>query len=168
MAKSTNYITASGELFYAKVFPQNKDVSEWSVKTDGAYNTVFIPDSEEELNKFLDAGFEKESMGNQMIKEYSAAGGRLGIKLKRPHVHPSKIVNFGGAPKVLDFTQGQSEKLWDFDVDGPLGNGTKAKVRASIYVPEKGSKNKGTTTRLEAIAVTEHVPHAEDLVSAGW
>lgn len=155
---ANNHVTAEGELYYPKLFPQNKEVSEYTTKTEGSYNTVFIPASEEELNKFLDAGFPKESMGNQMIKEYSVAGGRKGIKLKRPHVHPS-IEDFGGAPKVLDFTQGQGEKLWDFDVDGALGNGTKAKVKASIYVPEKGSKTKGAITRLDAVAVTEHVEH---------
>ena len=78
-----------------------------------------------------------------MIKEYPVLVDVKVFKLKRPHVHPSGIEDFGGAPKVLDFTQGQGEKLWDFDVDGALGNGTKAKVKASIYVPEKGSKTKG-------------------------
>lgn len=158
---ANNHVTAEGELYYPKLFPQNKEVSEYTTKTEGSYNTVFIPASDEELNKFLDAGYPKEAMGHPMIKEYPVAGGRKGIKLKRPHVHPSGIEDFGGAPKVLDFTQGQGEKLWDFDVDGALGNGTKAKVKASIYVPEKGSKTKGSITRLEAIAVTEHVEFKE-------
>ena len=159
MAKSTQYVTASGELFYAKVFPQNMDNNpEYHEKTQGSYNTIFVPDSDEELDKFLQAGFPKEVLGTQMVKPYDAAGGRKGIKLKRGHVHPT-VENFGGAPSVLDFTQGQGEKVWDFDVDGALGNGTEAKVKVTIH--DSGKPGYSPAVRLDAIAITKHVPFVD-------
>ena len=40
---ANNHVTAEGELYYPKLFPQNKEVSEYTTKTEGSYNTVFIP-----------------------------------------------------------------------------------------------------------------------------
>ncbi len=62
-------------------------------------------------------------------------------------------VDYGGAPNVLDLTQGRENKrMWDFEADGPLGNGTKARVEFEVYA-------KGAGVRLLNIAVTEHVPY---------
>ena len=44
-----------------------------------------------------------------------------------------------------------NKRLWSFEEDGPLGNGTGAKVMFDMY--------KGTTLRLEAIGVTNHVAY---------
>tara|TARA_R110000868_G_scaffold101092_1_gene278331 strand:+ start:4433 stop:4927 length:495 start_codon:yes stop_codon:yes gene_type:complete len=164
MAKSTQYVTASGELFYAKVFPQNMDKNpEYHEKTQGSYNTIFVPDSDEELDKFLNAGFPKEVLGTQMVRPYDVAGGRKGIKLKRPNVHPN-VEDFGGAPPVYDFTQGEASKDWDFDVDGALGNGTKAKVKVTIHDP--GKPGWSPSIRLDAVAILKHVPFVDS--APGW
>ena len=158
-AKKTKYGVFEGELLYARVFTDNMDDSEYHEKTSGQYNVVFIPKDDAELNKMVDMGFPEVSMGNKMIKEWEAAGGRKGMKLKRPNVHPSGIEDFGGAPAV---THGTTNKTWDFIEDGALGNGTKAKVKISIY-----GEGATASVRLEKIGVLEHVPYEELAVASG-
>ena len=154
----TKYGVFEGEIYYARVFWGNMDDGEIHEKTDGQYNCVFIPKDEEELNKMRKLGFPDKSMGNQMIREYEAAGGRKGMKLKRPNKHP-KIEDFGGAPVV---THNLTEKVWDMDVDGELGNGTKVKVKISIY-----GEGSTASVRLEKVAVLELVPYAAS-EAIGW
>lgn len=154
----TKYGVFEGEIYYARVFTGNMDDGEIHEKTEGQYNCVFIPKDEEELNKMRKLGFPDKSMGNQMIREYEAAGGRKGMKLKRPNKHP-KIEDFGGAPVV---THGLTEKVWDMDVDGELGNGTKVKVKISIY-----GEGSTASVRLEKVAVLELVPYAAS-EAIGW
>jgi hypothetical protein len=151
----TKYIEATGELYYARVFPQNIDDADFHQDKGGQFNCVFIPEDEGQMSKLTDAGFPESIMNYAQIKEYEIAGGRKGMKLKRNNKHPS-IADFGGAPKVLDWTEGRGSKAWDFDVDGALGNGTKATVKVSIYT---GGRN--PITRLEGVAVLDHVEYEE-------
>jgi len=151
--KQTKYGVFEGELFYARVFEDNMDDSEFHEKTNGQFNVVFVPKDSDEVNRMVALGFPEESMGNKMIKHSDAAGGRAGLKLKRPNVHPSGIEDFGGAPGV---THGTTNKKWDFVEDGALGNGTKAKVKISIY-----GEGSTASVRLEKIGVIEHVPFEE-------
>ena len=60
-------------------------------------------------------------------------------------------VDFGGAPKVVNLTNGVENKAWwTYSEDGTLGNGTKAKVQFETY-------SDGAGLRLIAIGVTDHV-----------
>lgn len=154
----TKYGVFDGEIYYARVFEGNMDDSEYHKATEGQYNCVFIPKDEEELQKMLKLGFPVKAMGNPMVKEYEVADGRKGMKLKRPNKHP-KIEDFGGAPVV---TRGVSDQKWDMDTDGELGNGTKVKVKISIY-----GEGSTASVRLEKIAVIEHVPY-EAGATIGW
>jgi hypothetical protein len=147
-----------GEVYWAKVFEGNMDDSEYHKATQGQFNCVFIPKDDEELEKMKKMGFPEKSMGNAMIREYDVADGRKGMKLKRPNKH-AKIEEFGGAPIV---TRGISDELWDMDVDGELGNGTKVKVKISIY-----GEGSTASVRLEKIAVLELVKF-EANATMGW
>jgi len=149
-----------GSLYYARLHTDNMDDSEYHERTQGQYNTVFIPKDDEEINRMVDLGFPTESMGNQMIKEYSVADGRKGMKLKRPNVHPSGIEDFGGAPSV---TKGVTNSPWDYIEDGALGNGTTAKVKISIY-----GEGSTASVRLEKVGVLEHVPYEELELEDRW
>ena len=151
--KQTKYGVFEGELFYARVFTDNMDDSEFHEKTNGQFNVVFVPKDSDEVNRMIDLGFPEVSMGNKMIKTFDVAGGRVGMKLKRPNVHPSGIEDFGGAPAV---THGKTNKKWDFVEDGALGNGTKALVKISVY-----GEGSTASVRLEKIGVLEHVPFEE-------
>jgi hypothetical protein len=151
--KQTKYGVFEGELFYARVFTDNMDDSEFHEKTNGQFNVVFVPKDSDEVNRMIDLGFPEVSMGNKMIKPFDVADGRVGMKLKRPNVHPSGIEDFGGAPAV---THGKTNKKWDFVEDGALGNGTKAIVKISVY-----GEGPTASVRLEKIGVLEHVPFEE-------
>ena len=155
MSKTTQYVEATGEIYYARVFPQNIDDAEFHQDKGGQYNCVFIPADDSQMSKLTDAGFPESIMNYAQIKEYEVAGGRKGMKLKRNNKHP-KIEDFGGAPKVLDWTNGRGSKPWDFDTDGALGNGTKVTVKVSIY-----TGGRSPITRLEGVAVLDHVEYEE-------
>lgn len=158
--KTTKYGVFEGDLYYARVFTDNMDNSEYHEKTDGQFNVMFVPKDDETLQKMVAMGFPEVSMGNKMIKSVDAADGRLGMKLKRPNVHPSGIEDFGGAPAV---THGKTNKKWDFVEDGALGNGTKAIVKISIY-----GEGSTAAVRLEKIGVLEHVPYEEMATEDRW
>ena len=54
---------------------------------------------------------------------------------------------------MVDLTKGEENKrMWSFDDDGPLGNGTKAKVQFETY-------KKGIGVRLMNIGVLDHVKY---------
>ena len=152
--------TFEGEIFYARVFPENMDNAEFHAATQGEYNCIFIPKDNEELNRLIKMGFPEVVLGHKMVKEYDVAAGRLGVKLKRKNVH-AKIADFGGPPQVL---KDDLKTEWSMAEDGELGNGTKVKVKISIY--GEGSR---ASVRLEKIAVIEHIPYDKDAsVVVGW
>ena len=157
----SKYKDYKGKLYFARLFESNKDDSEYHEKTEGQYNCVFVPESEEVLDKMKSDGIPEVSMGHPQFKPTSAADDAIGIKLKRPHVHP-KIEDFGGAPEIFDWTDGVSDKKWDLDVDGEIGNGTEVQVKVSIYTPTN-------TIRLEKVAILVHVPYeSSEYAEVGW
>ena len=155
MAKvKTQMVAMTGFLEYARVFPENMDANmDFHEKTQGQYNCNFYPETTDGFEAFFNAGAPVASMGHDTIKIGNAelATGKF-LKLKRPNVHPSGIEDFGGAPVVFDFREGESLKKWSMDDDGELGNGTKVTVKVSIY--GEGSR---ASIRLEKIAVHELV-----------
>jgi hypothetical protein len=155
----TKYGSFRGELFYAQIFEQNRDMggdqndaAQAVAAKGGQYSVIFIPKDDAELQKMKDIGYPESSMGYPQIKTYDYADGRTGMKLKRPHTHPS-IPDLGGAPDILDWTDGQSDKVWDMDVDGEVGNGSRAVVRISVYKRKEGAT---PIVRLESVAIVEH------------
>lgn len=155
MSKVNTIVSMNGFVEYARVFPENMDDNmDFHAATQGQYNMNFYPATEEEASKFFDAGAPTSSMGHDTLKDGNP---NLGIgkflKLKRPNVHP-KVADFGGAPKVFDFTDGASTKRWSFE-DGELGNGTEVAVKVSLWGSKKGDSR--MSIRLEKIAVVNHV-----------
>lgn len=153
MAK-TKIVAMTGFVEYAKVFEENMDDNmDFHAKTEGQFNMNFYPETDEEMEKFFAAGAPMQTMGHDAIKigNPDLAMGKY-LKLKRPNKHPSGIADFGGAPKVFDFTDGPSTAKWDFGTQGELGNGTKVIVKASIY----GSGPRASI-RLERVAVLDQV-----------
>ncbi len=148
----TKYVVMTGFVDYAKVFPQNMDDNmDFHKETQGQFNMNFYPETEEDLQRFFDAGVAHEVLGNSTIKSGdSEIGMGKYIKLKRPNVHKSGIEDFGGAPKVFDHRAGDSTKQWDVAEDGELGSRSRVKVKVSVY----GSGPRAVV-RLERIAVLE-------------
>lgn len=154
MATKTKLITMTGFVTYAKVFVENMDDNmDFHEKTEGQFNVNFYPETEDDFKTFFAAGAPETSMGHNTVKlgDESIGMGKY-IKLKRPNKHPSGIEDFGGAPLVFDFTEGESLKKWSYTDDGELGNLTKVVVKVSIF--GEGSR---ASIRLERMAVLNHV-----------
>ena len=172
---NTKYYEMNMILEYPKVFKENADMGDpessktWLRKLakDGgktSVNAYFT--SEEQLQTFLDDGFEVMYTDNQTgekrsrIKEGDYGIGKF-IKLERLIVDIKefkdkktgefKEVDFGGLPPVIYQLDGvENNRDWVYESDGNLGHGTEAVVAFSLYNKSK--------TRLEAIAVTKHIP----------
>jgi hypothetical protein len=150
MAKA-KYVNMTGFVDYARVFPENMDDNmEYHGDTQGQFNVNFYPESDEELQKYFDAGVAHEVLGHSTVKEGDPDIG-MGkyVKLTRPNVHP-KFENLGGAPAVYDFRDGPSAKRWSMEEDGELGSRSKVHVKVCIF----GSGPRATK-RLESMAVLE-------------
>lgn len=164
-------------LEYAKVFEVNMDKGDpesgekWLrelAKSGGqtVVNAYFT--SEDQIAYMEEQGFErialnpKKKVEVDRIKDGNPEFG-IGkyIQLKRKFSDVKEVKNrktgefeeveFGGLPKVVDLRDMDNKRLWSFEEDGPLGNGTEAKVMFDMY--------KGNTLRLEAIGVTNHVAY---------
>lgn len=166
-------------LEYAKVFPQNADMGDaessqkWLrdlAKSGGqtVVNAYFT--SEDQIQKLMDDGFERMAMNPNTKEEVDriktgnpqfGIGKYLQLKRKIDNIKEYKSkeghfveLDLGGYPKIVNATDGLDNlRLWSFEEDGPLGNGTQAMVAFDLY--------KGTTLRLEAISVINHVPYEE-------
>lgn len=152
----TKIVTMTGYLQYARVFEGNRDTNpEYHEKIDGQYNVNFYPETTGDFDAFFKAGAPVSSMGHDTIKigDPEIGSGKY-LKLKRPHKHPSGIEDFGGAPVIFDFREGESMRKWTMEEQGELGNGTKATVKVSIY-----GEGPRAAVRLEKIAVLDLVEY---------
>ena len=167
-------------LEYAKVFEQNADMGDaessqkWLrdlAKKGGqaVVNAYFT--SQEQIDTLVGEGFERMALNpntGQEVDRIKTTDKPFGIgqylQLKRlisdiKEVKDRKTgqfveVDYGGLPTVVDLTEGRENKrLWDYEADGPLGNGTRALVQFEIY--------NGRTVRLLNIGVLEHVAYEE-------
>lgn len=163
-------------LEYAKVFEENRDMggdtnnaAKKAMKHDGQYVVNAYFTDEDQIIQLLAEGLDPKPMGNDRVKEGADLGIGKFIKLARMHDHVMTFTNkrgeptevdFGGAPKVVNLTNGVENKdWWSFDNDGALGHGTKAKVQFETY-------SNGAGLRLIAIGVTDHVAWEDNNSSA--
>ena len=149
MAKGkTTIVSMTGFVEYARVFPENMDNGDYHEKTQGQYNCNFYPETTEGFEAYFQAGAPVSSMGHDTIKigNPELGTGKF-LKLKRPNVHPM-VAEWGGAPTVFDFREGESLKKWSMADDGEVGNGSKVTVKVSVW-----SDGKKSIQRLEKIAV---------------
>ena len=149
MAKGkTTIVSMTGFVEYARVFPDNMDDNDYHEKTQGQFNCNFYPESNEGFEAYFQAGAPVSSMGHDTIKlGNEAIGTGKFLKLKRPNVH-AFAPEWGGAPTVFDFREGESLKKWSMADDGEVGNGSKVTVKVSVW-----SDGKKSIQRLEKMAV---------------
>lgn len=158
-------------LEYAKVFPENADMGDpdgpraaQAVHQKGGQYTVNAYfTSKDQIQELVAGGLDLHPMNSDRIKEGNEDFG-IGkyINLKRPVPDNIKTfenkngpveVNYGGPVGVVNLTEGaENKRWWNFEEDGPLGNGTKAMVQFETY-------SNGAGVRLKNIGVTEHVPY---------
>jgi len=157
-------------LEYAKVFPENADMGD----ADGGIAAKAVHDKggqyivnayftdQEQIDKLLADGLQELSNGHPRIINGNAEYG-IGkyLKLKRPlpdviktfdNKGKSVEVNYGGAPGVVDLRNLPEKRLWDFEEDGAIGNGSKAMVQFEVY-------SRGAGVRLVNVGITELVEY---------
>ena len=170
-------------LEYAKVFAENADMGDPNgnriaqdiAAKGGNYVVNAYFTNEEDIDKLLADGLNPTPMGSQRIVDGNSAYG-IGkyMKMKRPVGDMIKTftdnkgrpveVNYGGPVAVVDLTRGEENKRWwSFTEDGPLGNGTKARVIFDVY-------SQGSGVRINAIGVTDHVAYEQNEAPTvgGW
>lgn len=159
-------------LEYAKVFKENADmgdpngnnISKSIAEKGGQYIVNAYFTSQDDIDKLVADGMQTVILGNPRVLDGNAEYG-IGkyIKLKRPVADVIKTfenkrgpveVNYGGPVGVVDLRDLANKRWWSFEEDGPLGNGTKAKVQFDLY-------SNGSGLRLENIGITEHVAYEE-------
>jgi hypothetical protein len=116
--------------------PHNPDIRE---KMEGQYTIEMLLDDDqlEEL----------KASGSQAADYAKPEDGKHLVRFKRPH----KKYNRKG--ELLEWACGAPEVSWDFEEDGPIGNGSTVTVTVVVYQagPMVG-------TRLKSVDVVEHVP----------
>lgn len=162
-------------LEYPRVFEENRDMggddntpAKKAKKHNGKYVVNGYLTSEAQIEELLQNGLNPKPMGNDRIKQGNNFGIGKFIKLERFHDHKMIFkdkngveteVDYGGQPKIVNLTNGAENKAWwSFEDDGPLGNGTAAKVQFTTYYD-------GSGVRLEAIGVTDHVAYEGSALS---
>lgn len=176
--KKTVWITLDTQLYYAQVFDENRDNGDVHAETDGVYK-VTLKVSPEQVQQLIDLGEQEVKLGYQTFKEVTIGDETFtSYVVKRP-VKSKHLKDDVGEPQVMGeplvFDLNTAFEAWnaagaigyikpEFKTkwtvqDGLIGNGTKAKVKLSIY---RGKNKAGKPTcivTLEEIAITELVPY---------
>lgn len=154
-------------LEWAKVFPENADMGDpngnRAAKAVADKGGQFIVNAyftdEGDIDKLIEEGLNPKPMNHErIIKGNEAFGIGKYMKLKRMVSDIKTFTDrfgkeftrdFGGAPNVVDLRGGmENKKRWSFEDDGPIGNGTKARVQFETYA-------NGAGVRLLNVGITE-------------
>lgn len=178
--KKTVWITLDAQLYWAMLFENNRDKGTMHEETDGVTKaTLRITD--EQVQQLKDLGVPEQALGYQTFKQTEVDGEAFtSYVVKRPWKSKYlKDVDTGeaqvmGAPLVFDYNKAvaaykeasetgylkaEYKTPWDMASDGLIGNGTKAKVKISIY---RGKNKAGKATclvQLEEVAIVDLVPY---------
>jgi len=129
---ATRKVKLTGIAEWAKVFPQNRDMKGY----EGAYED----DNMEALK------------ASRSIKRGSPDPEGRGTKVKFVRKFDTGRDWDSGAPVVKK----SDDSNWDFDIDGPIGNGSTVEVLLSVY--DTRMKNI-VGTRLDMVKVVDHVEY---------
>lgn len=141
---ATEYVDFEGIAEWPKLFEFNRDKPEWSKDTDGEYTLRVIVDA--------DTQAKLKASGTQ--KKFNTDPEGRGMVYAPTRPHKARQDWQGGPPKVF----GPDARPWNTEEDGLIGNGSRVRVRVSVY--DAGGGRKGT--RLEAVQVIEHVPYISE------
>ena len=174
----TIWITLDTQIYYPQVFEVNRDKGDMHSETQGV-TKVTLKLTDAQIEELKSVGVPATQLGYQTFKDVTIEGENFrAMTVKRPWV--SKYLKddvgeaqFVGAPMVFDFNKAlaawkesgsigrimQDHKTQWVTEDGLLGNGTKAKVKLSIY---RGTNKAGKPTcvvQLEEIAIVDLVAY---------
>lgn len=141
---ATRKVKLTGIGYWAKVFEENRDLTgyEDALKDIGGQCTIDVDLDDAEMDKL------KSSKSMLKGRESDENPGHTRVRFRRKWTE-----NFGGgAPRVVK----ADNSIWDFDVDGFIGNGSVVEVILSVY---DTSRKNIVGTRLEKVRVVEHVKY---------
>lgn len=176
--KKTVWLTLDTQLYYAQVFEENRDKGEMHAETDGV-TKVTLKLTDEQINSMMKLGVPESALGYQTFKDMTVGDETFrSYVAKRPWVSKYLKADDGeaqvmGAPVVFDYNKaveayqaaGANGIMGDEYItpwtmnDGLIGNGTKAKVKLSIYRGKNKAGKPTCVVTLEKIAITELVPY---------
>ena len=171
----TIWVTLDTQLYYAQVFEDNRDKGDMHSDTDGI-TKVTVKLTDDQIEDLKSKGVPESALGYGTFKSFNIDGDSFtGMVLKRPWVSkylkddkgdPQKM----GAPLVFELApalaKAQEEGSWRIKdehktpwtmQDGLIGNGTKAKVKISIYRGKNKAGKPTCVVTLEEIAIIELV-----------
>lgn len=143
----TRKVVLTGTGYWMRVFAQNRDLTgfEDALKDVGGQCVMDMDLTADEFAKLKKAKFMSDG---KLSPEDS---GLTRVKLKRKWQEQYG----GGAPEVVK----ADNTPWDYETDGPIGNGSKVAVIVHVY--DTARKNI-FGARLEKIKVLEHIPYVKD------
>lgn len=144
MANRTRKIKLTGLGYWAKVFEDNRDLTgfEDSLKDIGGQTTIDVD---------LDADNMAVLRASKSMKKGSPSPDNDG--LTRVKFTRKWTETYGGGVPVVVKSDGT---VWDYDLDGSIGNGSTVEVVLSVY---DTSRKNIVGTRLDKVRVVEHVPY---------
>ena len=149
---ATRKVKLTGLAYWSKVFSANRDLTgyEDALKDVGGQTTIDMDLDDENLAKLR----KSKSMKRGTDSPDNDGLTRVKFTRKWEHIIQTKKgpVDLGGEPVVVkaDGTK------WDYDEDGPIGNGSTVEVTLSVYDTVRKAI---VGTRLDKVKVIEHVPY---------
>lgn len=144
---ATRKVKLTGLGYWARVFEDNRDLTgyENALADIGGQTTIDLDLDELQMEKL------KQSKSMKKGSPSADNEGLTRVKFTRKWTE-----NFGGgAPTVLK----ADGTVWDYDEDGPIGNGSTVEVTLSVY---DTSRKNIVGTRLDKVKVVNHVPYVAD------
>jgi hypothetical protein len=177
--KKTVWTTLDAQLYWGQLFEQNRDKGDMHTETDGITKAT-LRLSDEQVDDLKSLGVPEQALGYQTFKQTTVGEETFTTYVvKRPW--KSKYLTdkdtgepqIMGAPLVFDYHKaveawkaaagtgfiGKEFKTPWLLEDGLIGNGTKAKVKLSIY---RGKNKAGKATclvQLEEVAIVDLVEY---------
>jgi hypothetical protein len=143
----TRKVKLTGLSYWAKVFEDNRDLTgfEDALKDIGGQTTIDMDLDDANLEKL------KKSKSMKRGKDSPDNDGLTRVRFTRKWTEQYG----GGAPTVVK----ADGSVWDYDEDGPIGNGSTVEVTLSVY---DTSRKAIVGTRIEKVKVLEHLEYNPD------
>lgn len=153
----TRKVKLTGYGYWAKVFEDNRDPTGYdgALEDVGGQTTIDVDLDDNEMAKLV----QSKSMKRGRPSDDNEGMTRVKFTRKWEHVIQTKKgpMDLGGPPKVLKADNTE----WDYDVDGPIGNGSTVEVVLSVY---DTARKAIVGTRLDRVKVLHHIPYDPDAV----
>ena len=143
----TRKVKLTGFGYWAKIFEDNRDLTgfENALVDIGGQTSIDLDIETVQLDKL------KKSRSMKRGTPSPDNDGLTRVKFTRKWTE-----NYGGGAPVVVKADGTA---WDYDEDGPIGNGSTIEVVLSVY---DTSRKNIVGTRLDKVKVVEHKPYDPD------